>query len=196
MPIIGIQASSTRQGLVTSSFDSIASYTATSDTSAVVSFNTIDQTYKDLVVVIRAGATYGGSGGGSGGKFYVNNDTGANYTWAVIQGNGNGTTGGVTSTGIGPSNQWDFGASWAGNPNAWATAIMFLQDYSSSTRRKNWRQIAGSYVGNGTNSQTVQYAGTYNSTTPISSLQFHHAAPYSDGNLRAGSQIQLFGIKG
>lgn len=179
-----------------SSFYSIASYTASSDISTVISFDSLDQTYKDLIIIYRAGATYGGSGGGSGGKFYVNNDTGANYTWAVIQGNGNGTSGGVTSTGIGPSNQWDFGASWAGNPNAWATGIMILQDYSSTTKKKNWRQIAGFYCGNGTNSQSTQYAGTYNSTSAINSLQFLHAAPYSDGNLRSGSQIQVFGIKG
>jgi len=179
-----------------SSFYSIASYTAPSDISTVVSFNSLDQTYKDLVIVMRMGATYGGSGGGSGGKFYVNNDTGSYYIWNYINGNGNGTSGGVVSGMVGPTTNWDFSASWAGNPNAWATSIFYLQDYSSTTKKKNWRSITGFYCGNSTNSGSTEYIGTYNSTSAISSLQFQHAAPYSDGNLRAGSQIQVFGIKG
>lgn len=196
MPIIGIMASSTRQGLVTSAYDSLVSYTVPSDTGSVITFNDISQSYKDLIVIIRAGATYGGSGGASAGKLYVNNDTTAKYTLASLRGNGNGTSGGVTSSGTGSVNQFDFGASWAGNPNAWISQIFIFQNYTSTSRLKNMRAISGGYFGNGTNSDTTQVTGTYNSTSAITSLQLQHPAGYSDGDLRAGTQIQLFGIKG
>jgi len=175
---------------------SIVSYTVPSDTGSVITFNSIDQTYKDLVIIVRAGATYGGSGGGSGGKFYLNNDTTAKYSYGVIAGNGNGTTGGVTQGSTFAANQFDFGASWAGNPNAWASQIFIIQDYTNTSKLKAMRAISGLYVGNGTNSSTTQYTGTYNSLNAINSVQFQHPNGYSDGDLRAGSQIQIFGIKG
>ena len=178
----------------TGGFYSITSYTVPSDTGSVISFNTIDQSYKDLVVIIRAGATYGGSGGGSGGKLYLNNDNTANYIYASLSGNGNGTTGGVTSSSTGTTSQFDFGASWSGNSNAWMTSIFIFQDYTNTQKKKNMRCITGLYCGNGTNSNTTQYSGSYNSTNPITSLHLYHGSGYSDGNLRAGSQIQIFGI--
>jgi len=179
------------------SFYSIASYTVPSDTSSVVQFTSIDQTYKDLMIIIRAGATYGGAGGGSGGRFYLNNDLTAKYTWAYINGNGNGSSSGVTSGGYGPTSNWDFGASWASNVNSFMSSIFILQDYTNTSKLKTWRNITGLYCGNGTNSGTAQYSGLYNSTSAITSVQFHHgSATGSDGNLREGSQIQLFGIKG
>lgn len=181
----------------TPGYYSISSYTVPSDTGSIITFSDINQTYKDLVIIIRAGATYGGSGGGSGGRFYVNNDLTSKYTWSALNGNGNGTTGGVTSAGIGPTSNWDFGASWAGNSNAWMSSIFILQDYTNTTKLKTFRNITGLYCGNGTNSGTTQYSGTYNSTSAITSVHFHHgSATGSDGNLRAGSLIQLFGIKG
>jgi len=181
---------------VPGNYYSIASYTVPSDTNSVVEFTSINQTYKDLVLIVRAGATYGGSGGGSGGKLYFNNDTTNKYAWSVLNGNGNGASTGVTSTGIGPGAQFDFGASWAGNGNAWMTSIFIFQDYANTSKMKNMRNITGLYCGNGTNSGTTQYAGTYNSLSPITSIQLIHPNGYSDGSFRAGSQLQLFGIKG
>jgi hypothetical protein len=178
-------------------FYSSASYTVPSDTGSVVSFNSIDQSYKDLVVIIRAGATYGGSGGGSGGKLYLNNDNTANYTYSVLSGNGNGSSSGVAAGGTGTTNQFDFGASWAGNANAWMSGIFIFQDYTNTSKRKNMRCISGLYCGNGTNSNTTLVTGSYAGTSAISSIHLYHSnGIYGDGNLRAGSQIQIFGIAG
>jgi len=80
---------------VPGNYYSIASYTVPSDTNSVVEFTSINQTYKDLVLIVRAGATYGGSGGGSGGKLYFNNDTTNKYAWSVLNGNGNGASTGL-----------------------------------------------------------------------------------------------------
>jgi hypothetical protein len=183
--------------VVTGGFYSITSYTVPSDTGSVVSFTGINQSYKDLVVIIRAGATYAGSGGGSAGKLYLNNDNTANYTYSALGGNGNGTSGGVTAGGTGTTNQFDFGASWAGNANAWLSQVFIFQDYTNTSKRKNMRCITGLYCGNGTNSNTALYTGSYTGTSAISSIQLYHSnGIYGDGNLRAGSQIQIFGIAG
>ena len=197
---LGDSATSTASNSITpapsGNYYSIASYTVPSDTNSVVEFSSIDQTYKDLVLIVRAGATYAGSGGGSGGKLYFNNDTTSKYAWSYLNGNGNGQSGGVTSAGVGPTTQFDFGASWAGNANAWTSSIFIFQDYTNTSKMKNMRNITGLYCGNGTNSGTTQYNGTYNSLSPITSIQLVHPVGYSDGSFRAGSQIQLFGIKG
>lgn len=175
---------------------SIASYTVPSNTGAVVSLTGIDQTYKDLIIVIAGGATYGGSGGGSGGRLYFNNDlTSGNYYWNQISGNGSVVTAYSTSDICFP-----FSALWAGNNNKFAHAIWTIYDYANTTKNKSILVHTGATLldgGNGTNSNTTTMGGVYRSNLAINSLYLHHgSATGSDGDLAAGSQINIFGVKG
>ena len=184
-----------------SSFGSIVSYTVPSNTGSVVSLTSIDQSYKDLVIITSSGATYSGSGGGSGGRLYFNNDlTSGNYYQNIIAGNGNGGPSGVTSF-SGSASFFDLSALWAGNANQWAMEIWTIYDYTNTTKFKSMLKISGAggllNGGNGTNSNTQQIGGIYRSTSAINSVYLHHgSATGSDGDLRAGSQINIFGVKG
>lgn len=183
-----------------SSYYSIASYTVPSNTGSVVSLTSIDQSYKDLVIIIAAGATYGGSGGGSGGRLYFNNDlTSGNYYWNEINGNGNGTTGGISVYGTSDTNI-PFGALWAGNNNKFMMQIFTIYDYANTNKSKSIQGMVGATLldgGNGTNSGVGNRNGIYVPTTAINSIHLHHgSATGSDGDLAAGSQINIFGVKG
>jgi len=196
MPILGTIASSKlTTAAASSSFYSLASYTASADTGSVISFTSIDQTYKDLVLIISASTTYAGSGGGTSGKMYFNNDTTAKYSYNGIYGNGNS----VGSYYAASLNQLDFGGNWSGTTNKWAMSIITISDYANTNKLKALHTRTGSTLlltSNGTNSNTTLQGGLYNSTNAISSIYFQMTTPYSDGNLLAGSTFTLFGVKG
>lgn len=206
MPIIGSLAVGSARGLgglrtfggasvEVESFESIVSYTASADIGTLITIGSIPTTYKDLIIIQSAGATYGGSGGGSGGKLYFNNDTSVQCQFSYFYGNGNGTIQG----GNGTQNWFDFSALWAGNGNQYAQSVWTVFDYSSSTKHKNvqWQSGASLLAGtNGTNTSTAWFSGNYASNTPITVLNLLHGSGYGDGNLRAGSRFSLFGVKG
>ena len=204
-PIIGSLAGTSTRGFggfrvvagasAVESFESIISYTASSDIGSLITISPIPTTYKHLMIIQSAGATYGGSGGGSGGKLYFNNNTGVSCQFAYFYGNGNGTIQG----GNGSQNWFDFSALWAGNGNQYAQQVWTIYDYSSSTKNKTiqWQSGAPLLAGtNGTNTSTAFFTGNWASNDPITTINLLHGSGYGDGNLRAGSKFSIFGIKG
>ena len=204
MPVLQSLASASARGfgrgissgsVAVESFESIISYTASADIGTTITISPIPSTYKDLMIIQSAGATYSGGGGGSGGKLYFNSDTSVNCQFAYFYGNGNGTIQG----GNGNQNWFDFSALWAGNGNQYAQQMWYISNYSSNTAHKTvqWQSGASLLAGtNGTNTSTFWGSGVWNSTNQITSLNLLHGSGYGDGNLRAGSRFSIFGIKG
>lgn len=175
-------------------FYSIQTYSAPSDIGTTISLTDIPQSYKDLVIILSMGATYGGSGGGSGGRFYFNADNASSYTTASLYGNGSTLAGGNSSQGW-----FDFGACWSGNTNPWLMSIWTVYDYKNPNKYKTvtWQTGANLLLTNGTNSNSQLSVGVYKNLNPITQLNFlHGAGSGSDGNLRSGSEINVFGIGG
>jgi hypothetical protein len=200
MPILGTIASSRlTTPPTTPAYYSLASYTVPSDTSGVVTFSSIDQSYKDLVLIIAAGSTYGGSGGGTGGKLQFNGNTNAIHSFNGLYGNGNSGTGSVQSYDAVGLTYLEYGLLWAGNVNQWGMAIWTIADYSKNNKFKSFNARVGGTLlltGNGGNSNTQLLGGIFASDTPITSMTFQATTPFSDGNMRAGTTFTLFGVVG
>jgi hypothetical protein len=146
---------------------------------ASVTFGSIPATYTDLVLVYEAG----NSGNVYDGTFVrFNSDTGSNYSWTYILGNGSSAISGressVTRTGAGAS-----GASRG-------MSILNIMNYSNTTTYKtilNRRSVvdaSGYTVG--------AEVGLWRSTATISTVLLF---VQSGTNFDAGSTFTLYGIK-
>ena len=174
--ILGI-LDSTGAAVSASSYESIATLTATSGNS--VTFTSIPGTYKHLQV--RA---YSICGSGNGIDVNVNGDSGSNYTRHQLVGNG-------SSVAVqGEANA----ASWyvAGNnsvtvgtyPNVF---IMDIIDYASTTKFKTMRSFFG---GDANGSGYVDLSsGLWRNTNAITQLQIFSIT-------MSNAQFALYGIQG
>jgi hypothetical protein len=200
MPILGTIASSRlTTPPSTGAYYSLASYTVPSDTSGVVTFSSIDQSYDDLVLIISAGSTYGGSGGGTGGKMQFNGNTNAIHSFNGLYGNGNTGTGSVQSYNSVGLTYLEYGLLWSGNVNDWGMAIWTISDYSKTNKFKSFNARVGATLlvsGNGGNSNTQLLGGIFASNDAISSISFQATTPFSDGAMRAETTFTLFGVVG
>ena len=163
-----------------STYTPIASQTLSS-AAASVTFSGIPQTYTDLVVVFA-----GTAGGGNNNLVLTfNSDTGSNYSWTDIEGNGS------TAASYRLSNQ--AGIKFAYNLVATGTSqcntIMHIMNYSNTTTYKtalgrvNTPTSATIYVG------TTAGVGLWRNTAAITSLTCSNG-----DNWASGSTFNLYGI--
>ena len=162
-----------------STYTPIATTTLGSNANSLT-FSSISGSYTDLAIV------FGNLGGSSAQTIYVqpNSDTGTNYSWTVI--NGEGTTpqsirATTTSSGL------VLGGSIGGLPagtNAMGT--MSIQNYSNTTTFKTSlsRYSAGSV-------ETQAAVALWRSTSAITSLKIYAT---SSANILAGATFTLYGI--
>jgi hypothetical protein len=154
--------------------------TTLSDVSSV-EFTSIPQGYTDLVIVANVRYTATNIGQGIGIRF--NNDSSANYTATVFEGDGSSgssyrQTGGTQGIISAPAN---------GSQTGFSPFIVSVMNYSNATTMKPWvsRNSGPTYV-NG-------YAGLWRATPQaITSMQFIPSA--SAGNIATGSTFSLYGI--
>lgn len=189
MPIIGIIASANWASANASSYDSIASQTLGSNT-ASVTFSSIPSTYQHLQLRIMARSTTTGTGVGDNLYINLNSDTGANYTYHQILGNGaTATAGGATA-----QTRLNFQNALPRNSvtsNIFGVSILDLHDYASTTKNKTARIFYGTDV-NGTEGKVYLASGLWISTSAVDSITI---APQSNSFL-TGSTFALYGIKG
>ena len=195
MELLGTIASSTRQGLVTGSFDSIATVTTTSGGTAV--FTNIPQTYKNLQIRIL----------GRGNKSSVNNDgcalrfnnNTANYNYL----GGRAAYGNTTSGNARTDSPWIGGSTFGlaisqmGQTNLNSAngtlVIAEIYNYTSTTTTKNAQSVSG-YDTNGSQDQYILFLqGMWNDTAAITQIEVF---PNSSGGWAANSHIALYGLKG
>jgi hypothetical protein len=159
----------------------IATTTVSGTSTASVTFSSIPNTYKDLVLVQYLPgdptATYGYS------NLRFNSDTASNYS-SSYQYYYNASTPGrqanVTSILHGTS-------SYMGNSNI----ITHIQNYSNTTNNKtSISRVNLSANANGTVQEIFEGTGLYRSTSAITSV----TAFISSGNYASGSMFTLYGI--
>lgn len=154
--------------------------TTLSTTTATINFNSISQSYTDLVLVIYARFATGGSNGTI--HFQANGDTGNNYSWIYLQGSsGSGAnTARSTNTVIGVVGQ---GGSSSGSD--FGIGIAHFMNYSNTNIFKTMFSRATAI-----NAVTQMWGSCWRNKNAITSLKID--GPYS---FATGSVFTLYGIK-
>lgn len=153
--------------------------------SGTITFSSIPATYKHLQVraVVKkdtAGAIEFG--------MQFNGDSGSNYLWHRLTGNGSTVTSGWYG-GLG-------GASYLGYTDGSSTAnihaanIIDILDYASTTKNKTMRALVGNY--NASAGLIRLNSGAWLSTAAVNSITL----TYGGYNFTSTSRFSLYGIKG
>ena len=186
MIIPGILASSKSGHLWAPSQDYVSISTAVVDASGAttITFSSIPTTYTHLQLRVLVGSTTADS-------FWIqfNTDTGNNYMFHRLMGNGTTATAGASGTsttiiGI---------ASGTGFPSATSTygvAIIDILDYTSTNKNKTVRTLSG-YDANGTGGISIESGLWFATPAAINSIKITSAS----GSLRQYSSFALYGVK-
>lgn len=176
----------------TNSYESIATVTVGSGGQSSVSFTSIPSTYKHLQIraILRdQRATYGNSGQ----LFRFNSDTGSNYSWHNLQGDG------ATASARNAINQASMSgntAAGSGAPaNVFGAMVVDILDYANTNKYKTMRMLSGVDI-NGTVASfggvIELMSGSWRSTAAITSVTVLASNP----NFVQYSSFALYGIKG
>lgn len=181
-PILGIWASQ-NYPRITNSYESIATQTIGASAVASVTFSSIPSTYKHLQIRWIALT----SSNNADIAFRFNGDTGANYTFHGIEGNGSAASGGNNATGL-TSTPIGIGTSVA---NTAGVGVLDLLDYTSTNKYKTARSLFG-YDSNGAG-YAIMRSGLWSATAAaVNSITILS----SPGNINQYSHFALYGIKG
>jgi hypothetical protein len=149
-------------------YDRIDKVTATGSQSSI-SFTSIPATYTDLVLIINGGA-------GVGYAVRLNGDSGSNYSWTRLYGDGSSA---VSDRG---TNQTDLTSNWGGNTNN--VIAVNIMNYSNTT---TWK-TALTRIGD--NAYTVALAGLWRNTAAVNQVSI-----VGVGNWSSSTTFTLYGIK-
>ena len=189
MPILGVIASSTRQGLVTDTgvMFPIGAVTVGSAGASSITFSSIPATYTHLQVRIMARQSEADTT--SSFSFRVNGSTdGADYyRFHYLLGNGSTVSAGASDT---QANIYGGGLPAANSgSNIFGVSIIDILDYKNTNKAKTIRTLNGTDK-NGSG-DLYFLSGLYIPTTAISSLTFLGATSFAQY-----SSFALYGIKG
>jgi len=144
-----------------------------------ITFNSIPQTYTDLVLVAHASST--GSGNDNIGLQF-NGDTATNYSWTRMYGNGSvGSSQNPNQSVLGQAT-FNVGTSY------YSPVFYNIMSYTNTT---NYKSVL--YKSNSPADQFTALAGMWRSTAAITSLTLNLYA--SGANFTTGSTFTLYGIK-
>jgi hypothetical protein len=191
MPILGTIASSTRQGLVTNSYFSIASQEITGAGGGVVTFSSIPTDYQHLEIRIvskSANTTYN--------SIYItarfNNDSSALYTSQRIYGNPSASTMAAMGDG-GYTDQFICGelvANKSGIPaNTSSPMVIRVMDYLDTSKFTSVSSIGGYTINAGATGTVDVGNALYRSTSAINRIDLY-------GDFRNYTLASLYGMKG
>jgi hypothetical protein len=194
MPILGIMASAISGNLGPvyneSDYESIQTVTLTSNQSSI-SFTSIPGTYKHLQV--RGIARSSEAQPVTQCKLQFNSDTGSNYTFHALFGNGSSAASEGYGTGVvnGVTPVLRIPAATAASSLFGLTVIDIL-DYANTNKYKTVRSLNG-YDSNGSG-QVNLTSGLWTSTSAVTSIQITHQA--GSAEFVQYSSLALYGIKG
>lgn len=166
----------------TPTYTPLATLTLTGSAS-LVTFTSISQSYRDLVLVVNI-AGLSGTPTVTGSAMRINSDSGSNYTWVTMTGNGSS----ASSFTPGFTTGFDLAC---GNSNTPSMAQVNFLDYSATDKHKTVLQR-----GTQPDINTQAYAMRWASTAAISSIQLY-SPDYFGGTLdtwSTGSTFSLYGI--
>ena len=160
----------------------LANYTFANSTTASISITSIDQTYKDLILIINGGATVTGDNI----RYTFNSDSGANYSGAYLTTNGTGST--ATTYSASAYGLLFSSGNYTTSTTNFTTIEMNIKDYTNT----NLNKIVLSTDNNG-EARSEIIASRWASSSAITSMQL--TCP---GTLRftTGTTVCLYGVKG
>lgn len=187
MPVsLGIIASSISGRLwePQGAYDALSTVTLSTNT-ASVTFAGIPQGYKHLQIRCTTRESLGSSFGGM--YIRLNSDTGSNYAWHRVWGDGASTFAGAsTST---TAQLGGIIATTTGTASVFSSAIIDVLDYTAN-KNKTMRSLTGlDYNGSG---YVGLHSGLWMNTAPITSITIN---PDSGQNWQQYSQFTLYGVR-
>lgn len=191
MPILGVIASSTRQGQST---DAGAMYplqviTVGSAGASSITFSNIPSTYTHLQLrYISRGTT---SALTVETRIRFNNDSGASAYYGGHQLFGDGASATANADGTTSSSYLMFSPAASEAANIFAVGVTDILDYSNSNKNKTIRSLGG-FDKNGATGYVLLRSGLWINTNAITSISIY---PVSD-NFAQNSQFALYAVKG
>lgn len=160
----------------------LATYTFANSTTRLVTLSSIPSTYTDLRIVVTGSYTYNDCQW----VMQFNSDTGTNYSFTIL--NGNGSTAGAGRS----SNTGGLAFGWYPYPNAASSqgqSTIDVMNYSNTTTYKT-------AISRGNVAATVTDArvGLWRNTAAINSITFD-VGTYNTPYWTSGSTINIYGIK-
>ncbi len=189
-PILGIIASQ-NYPRVTNSYESIATATVGSGGTSSVSFSSIPSTYKHLQIrwaISTNRATF------SLDNLYItiNDDTGANYSWHALQGNGaSASADGQANSSYALGNVLSSSAA----SNVFTAGVLDILDYGNTSKNKTLRTLNGFDVNgeiSGYGGFVQLTSGNWRNTNAITKITFNKQF---GSNFIEHSKFALYGIK-
>jgi hypothetical protein len=164
----------------TNSYESIATATLSSD--GTVSFTSIPSTFSHLQIRYRANNV-------SASNYRIairfNSDTGSNYNWHYLQGNG-------SSAQAGANDEYTAARmveAYNGSTN-WSVGVIDILDYTNTNKYTTLRSLGG-WDANGSGTVGLS-SGLWKNTAAVTRIDI---VPYL-GDYKSGSTFALYGIKG
>jgi hypothetical protein len=161
-------------------YEPIATTTLSTST-ATVSFTSISGSYTDLVLVCSIAQ----AAGNNSLRIRYNSDTGSNYSWTNLQGDGSAASS-VRSS----SQTSGLVAETTGSTSLELAIIANILNYSNSTTYKT-------HIGRGNRASNLVDAtvGLWRSTAAITSIELAMGGSFPTNNFASGSTFTLYGIK-
>jgi hypothetical protein len=184
MPILGIIASQMPGHIFTQgAYDSIATTTVGSGGVADITFSSIPSTYTHLQIRCLVRST----GAGANMLMQLNSDTGSNYAWHALYGEGTAAAAAATTSTTSTIMGW---APQSGSTaNAFGGSVIDILDYSNTNKYKTTRSLNGADLNGGGVIQLT--SGLWMSTSAVTSIKIY----MNTGNLAQYSSFALYGIK-
>jgi hypothetical protein len=184
-PILGIWASSiTASVLDPGAFVPIATTTVPSGGAASVTFSSIPSTYTHLQIRGIARST----GAGQNMLVQLNSDTGSNYAFHNLYGDGSSAASTANTTQV--SGYAGYVPATSSTANAFGGFVFDVLDYANTNKYKTIRSLNGTDL-NGSGLM-VFTSGLWMNTAATTTLTFY----MNSGNLAQYSSFTLYGIKG
>lgn len=184
-------ASSASNSITTSapsgSYESIATYTVGSGGASTITFSSIPSTFKHLQIrgIARASA------GADNTVIRFNNDSGNNYsTHYLVANGGTSATGNETST----SRFYVDILTGNGTGNFWSADIVDILDYTSTTKTKTVRTLAGQNFNTAPSGTTWLTSGLWYATP--AAITTVNILTNSGSGFAQHTSFALYGIKG
>ena len=184
-PILGILASS--MAGVTNSYESIATVTVGVSGASSITFSSIPSTYTHLQ--IRGIGRDTQATGAHSLRLQFNGDTGSNYTYHAVTGDGSSASAGALTAQATQYPGYLIGTS--GGTNVFAASIIDILDYTNTNKNKVTRTLSG--VDNNGSGNVGLFSGMWLNTAAITSISL---LPAASTDFLERSSFALYGIKG
>ena len=170
-------------------FESIATAIVDSSGASSITFSNIPQNYEHLQVRLivrtdRAADTQDAV------NMRFNSDTGSNYSWHYISGNGSSVTSGAGSSASLIFNA-AIGTAASATSGIFGVSFIDILDYKNTNKYKTTRSLTGQDINGGGVCQF--FSGNWMNTSAITTITF---TPNIGTNMVQYSQFALYGIRG